>query len=260
MGKRCGVYKYVYNGEIIYVGKSDSSIDNRIKGHSHESKFEPFLKKCDIYYAWLPNPAFTTIFETFLINKYKPRLNSSMKYDKILPFDIIEPIWYKYDKAKGCIYNNGDEDRYSNPVDMIKNEYHKRMRDLEKIIEQRKKLCLPCDREKISRELITDVSERSISSGYFGLWQNQIDKTGELLLSISEKDKTIDTLKKQISRLNQMLNTKTIAFESLSESCSKAIEMVKEKEQEIAYLKTNKTNNLPQKSFKSKIKAMFSFA
>ena len=44
---RRGIYKYVYNGEIIYIGKSDSKggIPNRIYGHSKEEKFQPYLDK-----------------------------------------------------------------------------------------------------------------------------------------------------------------------------------------------------------------------
>lgn len=115
--KKCGVYKYVYDNEIIYVGKSDHSILGRIKGHSTESKFKPFLKKCQIYYAWLPNPAFTTIFETFLINKYKPRLNVAMKYDTILPFDICEPVWHLFNPSIGLLYQKGDELNFTNSND-----------------------------------------------------------------------------------------------------------------------------------------------
>ena len=36
-----GLYKYVYNGEVVYIGKSDSSIDMRIDAHAKESKFKP---------------------------------------------------------------------------------------------------------------------------------------------------------------------------------------------------------------------------
>jgi hypothetical protein len=115
--KKFGVYKYVYDNEIIYVGKSDHSIIGRIKGHSTESKFKPFLEKCQIYYAWLPNPAFTTIFEIFLINKYKPRLNVSMKYDTILPFDICEPVWHQFDSSQGLLYQEGDELNFTNSND-----------------------------------------------------------------------------------------------------------------------------------------------
>lgn len=108
MAKQCGVYKYVYNGEIIYVGKSDTNILNRIKNHAQETKFAPFLNECEIYYALFKNIAHTSIYETYLINKYRPILNSAMKYDDEIPFDISEPDWIKYDG--GGILSEIDED------------------------------------------------------------------------------------------------------------------------------------------------------
>lgn len=92
----CGIYKYVHDGEVIYIGKSDASIDARISAHAKESKFQPYLEKADIYYTLCKNPAHTTILETYLINKYKPRLNVSLKYDDNLGFEIPEPKWVLY--------------------------------------------------------------------------------------------------------------------------------------------------------------------
>lgn len=92
------VYKYVCNGEIIYIGKSDYSLINRLNCHKSEEKFLPYLKKTEIYYAELPNPAMATIFETYLINKYKPKLNESMKYKDEMSIDIPEPKWETWDK------------------------------------------------------------------------------------------------------------------------------------------------------------------
>lgn len=88
-----GLYKYVYNGEVVYIGKSDSSIDKRIDAHAKESKFKPYLDDAVIYYALCKNPAHTTILETYLINKYKPCLNVSMKYEDDLEIEISEPKW-----------------------------------------------------------------------------------------------------------------------------------------------------------------------
>lgn len=96
-GRHCAVYKYVYEKEIIYIGKSDANLMSRIRQHSKESKFSKYLQNVKIFYAWLPNPAFTTILETYLINKHKPKLNQSFKYDTPLYFDIPEPYWYDFD-------------------------------------------------------------------------------------------------------------------------------------------------------------------
>lgn len=89
----CGIYKYVWHDEIVYIGKADKDIMSRIVAHKAESKFQPYLKDCVIYYTECVNPAHTTILETYLINKYKPRLNVSMKYKDRLPISLIEPEW-----------------------------------------------------------------------------------------------------------------------------------------------------------------------
>lgn len=94
MGK-CSVYKYVHQDKVIYIGKSDSNYQDRIRCHSNESKFLPYLNDCEIYFAKLPNPAFTCIYETYLINKYKPVLNDKMKYNKLMEFDLPEIEWQK---------------------------------------------------------------------------------------------------------------------------------------------------------------------
>ena len=89
----CGIYKYVWHDEIVYIGKADKDIMSRIVAHKAESKFQPYLKDCVIWYTECVNPAHTTILETYLINKYKPKLNVSMKYACDLPINIVEPEW-----------------------------------------------------------------------------------------------------------------------------------------------------------------------
>lgn len=91
-GRSC-VYKYVCDNKIIYVGKSDNSLINRLNCHKSEVKFKPYLKDAKIYYAEVVNPAMSTILETYLINKYKPELNSSMKYTGSLGIELPEPDW-----------------------------------------------------------------------------------------------------------------------------------------------------------------------
>lgn len=100
------VYKYVYNEEIIYVGKTDSSLIGRIKNHANEEKFQKY-KNAEIYYIELSNSAETKAVEALLINKYKPRLNIVDKYDSISPFlKFDEPEWIR---AKAIISNFSDE-------------------------------------------------------------------------------------------------------------------------------------------------------
>ena len=69
-----GLYKYVYNGEIVYIGKSNESISKRIKNHSREEKFRQYLDS-DIYIFQLDNKDEIDLYEKILIGKYKPILN-----------------------------------------------------------------------------------------------------------------------------------------------------------------------------------------
>lgn len=39
------VYRYISDGEIIYIGKTNSSLSDRVYCHSRERKFSPYLKK-----------------------------------------------------------------------------------------------------------------------------------------------------------------------------------------------------------------------
>lgn len=99
MSKDCVVYKYEYKGEIIYIGKSDHSLMERINSHRKDEKFQCYLNnELKIYYFPLPNPAFTTIYETYLINKYQPCLNDKMKYEDILFFNIPELEWVELEE------------------------------------------------------------------------------------------------------------------------------------------------------------------
>lgn len=97
-----GVYKYVYNDEIIYIGKSDNSILNRVNAHVKEAKFKPYLEKAVIYYTECKHSTHTLILEAFLINKYKPILNVSLKHDEDLNLDIPipEPEWHLLSELK----------------------------------------------------------------------------------------------------------------------------------------------------------------
>lgn len=90
------VYKYVYDGEIVYIGKNDTNLKNRIKQHEKEEKFQPYLSSV-IYFIELANKAESKAIETFLINKYKPSLNVADKYESISDFlEFTEPEWKEY--------------------------------------------------------------------------------------------------------------------------------------------------------------------
>lgn len=99
----CGVYKYVYHGETIYIGRSHGiqGIPDRIYCHRNEEKFWPYLDECKIYYVGLPSPAETHGVEPLLINKYKPLLCCADKYDNDTIIDIEDriPDWKDYHEA-----------------------------------------------------------------------------------------------------------------------------------------------------------------
>lgn len=95
--KEHGLYKYVYNEQIIYIGKSNSNIKNRINGHKRESKFRPYLDKAEIYVCKLPNSTETDLMEKALINRYKPILNvefNRLGFSSLI--SVQEPKWEKY--------------------------------------------------------------------------------------------------------------------------------------------------------------------
>lgn len=72
------VYKYLYDGDVIYVGKTDD-LHRRVMEHASgqglEEKFLPYLDKCDIYFHECGNEVEMSALERLLINQYKPRLN-----------------------------------------------------------------------------------------------------------------------------------------------------------------------------------------
>lgn len=91
------IYKYVYDGEVIYVGKTDSDLNARIRSHAAEFKFQKYIDKANIFYYECKNAAHTALLEIYYINKYKPKLNVSMKYDDDLEIYIKDVEWLPID-------------------------------------------------------------------------------------------------------------------------------------------------------------------
>lgn len=50
------IYKYVYDGEVIYVGKTDSDLNARIRSHAAEFKFQKYIDKANIFYYECKTP------------------------------------------------------------------------------------------------------------------------------------------------------------------------------------------------------------
>lgn len=75
-----GVYKYVYKGEVVYIGKTDAENGFRNRINAHKKEHELF-NKSDIYVYKCKDKTETDSLETILINTYKPILNKMKLYD-----------------------------------------------------------------------------------------------------------------------------------------------------------------------------------
>lgn len=105
MNKGHYVYRYIYNDEIIYIGRT-IDMDRRIYSHKYEIKFKNFCKDnnidyCDllIEYLVLQNSTEENVVEKMLINKNKPILNTADNHESISTFiDFsINTDWIKYE-------------------------------------------------------------------------------------------------------------------------------------------------------------------
>lgn len=90
------LYKYVYNNQIIYIGKTNNSLQQRIYAHANESKFQPYVKESKIYIMELANSTEVNALEMLLINKYQPLLNYADKHDKTTNIKFEELTWNTY--------------------------------------------------------------------------------------------------------------------------------------------------------------------
>lgn len=100
------IYKYVYENEIVYIGKTND-LKRRISEHHREEKFGN--KTFDIYYFLCKSQRQADLYEYMLINKYKPALNISDK-EEFEDFSyFIEPNWIKYDSNINNININNNE-------------------------------------------------------------------------------------------------------------------------------------------------------
>lgn len=93
-----GIYKYVLDDKIIYIGKTDKSFRSRINGHAKEDKFKKYLQKAEIYIFLTANSTETTVYEKLLINKYQPILNVVDTHDTTMGIDFKEPEWVSYEE------------------------------------------------------------------------------------------------------------------------------------------------------------------
>ena len=96
------VYKYVMNGEIVYIGYT-KSLTRRINEHTADKLAN---LDCDIYYFTCKTKTEATSFEFFLIQKYTPKFNKQNKPQTAFENCLLEPKWEKYNKENNIKMNN----------------------------------------------------------------------------------------------------------------------------------------------------------
>lgn len=126
MKKEYGVYKFVEkkSGRIIYIGKSNVSLDNRIFAHlagkGIDEKFKKYKNKCEIYTAILPNSVEADIVEKCLINKYKPELNVVDKQEGLSEYIKIKELkWEAWDIKKKKEQRKKSRDPFINMIQAL---------------------------------------------------------------------------------------------------------------------------------------------
>ena len=110
-----GIYKYIHDDKVVYVGKTDAEygFQNRIKCHEKEHEL---FNKSKIYIHLCKDQTETDSLETILINAYKPVLNKAKLYDyEIIPPELEWVSWEEYyckdkvvkiDDVVSCVENN----------------------------------------------------------------------------------------------------------------------------------------------------------
>ena len=89
MNTRYFIYKYVKDGEVIYLGKTKRALNKRINEHKKD-----LPDGCDIYYFECESESDMNIAELFLIDKYKPLYNKDCNSSETqTSYSFAEPTW-----------------------------------------------------------------------------------------------------------------------------------------------------------------------
>lgn len=101
--KEFAVYKYVYEGRVVYVGKTNASLKARIDAHKREDSFKPYMA-ASVYYCELSNEVETDAVEKILINYYKPEINIKDKVPLLTEEAMLPNIeWHPYSDYKPVV-------------------------------------------------------------------------------------------------------------------------------------------------------------
>lgn len=94
------VYKYVLNDEVIYIGKSDGKLQERLYQHGRrgdniqESAWND-INSAEVFYIKLANCTMSDVVESELIRRYKPKYNKA-KMSDWCGLQFKEPEWKKF--------------------------------------------------------------------------------------------------------------------------------------------------------------------
>ena len=94
------VYKFVKDGQILYIGKSDAQNFDRIKSHGKSGdnipeKYWEEINSADIFYIITNNKTLSDVVESELIRRYHPLFNKAKQSEWTgIPFQ--EPEWIGY--------------------------------------------------------------------------------------------------------------------------------------------------------------------
>lgn len=222
------VYKYVVDGQIIYIGKTDSDLINRINCHEKEDKFQDYFGKWDIYCTPLSNHVETNYFEGFLINKYKPILNDLDNEPGVCNIDIIEPEWFslndyitnyytKKNKTEISNFSNTKREitKLKNKITKAKNKYNFEKLKWKTIIKKRNSIALRIFKNELANERWRDLIDK-IRKGF----------TDEELIKEKEKENNDDGYKFIYSykmwydrSINHKGNTITVVVNTIETEC-----------------------------------------
>ena len=109
------VYKYVYDNEIIYIGKNDTNLVDRLNQHGKpgdniDKRGWPEINSARIYYIELESSIMSDVVESELIRRYQPKYNiAKMSQWSGLPF--TEPEWIEYVRPSKTVIKEPRSDK-----------------------------------------------------------------------------------------------------------------------------------------------------
>lgn len=143
--KHC-VYKYVLNGEIIYIGLADIDLDKRLSCHGKpgdniDQQYWDEINKAEVYYIVLANSVMADVVEKELIRRYQPKCNKEYKEKTWSGLPFVEPEWLLYVKPEKPEPRRLDERLLRQFKKAEDNNWHN-LQALDKILYYQKKLKL----------------------------------------------------------------------------------------------------------------------